>query len=64
MCQIVRECGNFHFAQGIGDIRLRRHAATDSHVLLVVVQRLDRVFLALAGKTRHRLRSRECIAVA
>src|SRR5260221_9030339 len=51
MCQIVRECANFLFAKGIGDICHRRHAATDSHVLLVVVQRLDRVFLALAGKT-------------
>src|SRR5438093_3981429 len=36
MREIMGERGDFLFAQGIGDLRHRRHAATGSHARLVV----------------------------
>src|ERR1700676_1727454 len=64
MREIMRERGDFFFAQGIGDLRHRRHAAPRSHARLVVAQRLEQVILALAGETGHRFRSRIGIGVA
>src|SRR5216684_6660355 len=64
MREIMCERGDFLFAQGIGDLRHCRHAATGSHTRLVVAQRLEQVILALAGKAGNRLRSRIRIGVA
>jgi hypothetical protein len=64
MRQIMCERGDFLFAQGMGDLRRRRHAATGSHARLVVMQRLEQVILALAGEAGNRLRSRIGIGVA
>ena len=49
MREIMRQRGDFLVAQGIGDIRHRGPGAAGSHARFVVVQRLDQIFLALAG---------------
>ena len=64
MRKIVRERGDFFFAQGIRDVGHCRYATANPQVRLVVMQRLDEVFFALAGETRDRFRSGECITVA
>ena len=50
MREIMRERLDFLVAEGIGDIRHRRPGAAGSHARFVVVQRLDQIFLALAGE--------------
>src|SRR2546421_8897554 len=64
MREIMCERSDFLFAQGIGDLRHRRHAATGSQARLVVAQRLEQVILALASDAGDRLRSRIGIGVA
>ena len=64
MREIMRERGDFLFAQGVGDVGHRRPGAAGSHARFVVMQRLDQIFLALAGEPRHRLRSRIAVGVA
>src|SRR5450631_798723 len=50
MRQIVRERVDFLIAEGKGDVRHRRAGAADPLARLVVMQRLDQIFLALAGQ--------------
>ena len=64
MREVMGERGDFLFAQGIGDLRHRRHAATGPHTLFVVAQRPDQVILALPGEAGNRLRFRIAIGVA
>ncbi len=64
MREIMRERVDFLLAQGIGDIGHRRHGAAGAHARFVVVQRLDQIFLALAGDARNRLCSGVAIGVA
>jgi len=64
MREVVRQRGDFLFAEGIGDIRHRRPSAAGTHARFVVVQRLHQIFLALTGNTRHRLGSGECVGMA
>jgi hypothetical protein len=64
MREIMRQGVDFLFAQRIGDIRHRRHAAAGSHARLVVMQRLEQVFLALARNAGNGFRSRISIGVA
>ena len=64
MREIVRQGFDFLFAQGIGDIRHRRHAAAGSHARLVIMQRLEQVFLALAGNAGDGLGAGKGIGVA
>ena len=64
MRQIMRERLDLFFAQGIGDVGHRRLAAAGPHARFVVVQRLQQIFLALAGDARDRLGAGEVIGVA
>ena len=51
MREIMRQRGDLFLAQGIGDVGHRSPRAAGSRARFVVVQRLDQIFLALAGKT-------------
>ena len=64
MRQIMRERRDLLFAQGIGDIRHRGLAAAGAHAGFVVVQRLEQIFLALAGDAGDRLGAGVAVGVA
>jgi hypothetical protein len=64
MREIMCERDDFLFAQGIGDLRHRRHAAAGPRARLVVVQRLEQVILALAGEAGNRACARIRIGMA
>src|SRR5258706_10967097 len=63
MREIMRQGFDFLLAQGIGDIRHCRHAAAGSHAGLVVVQRLEQIFLALPRNAGDGFRSGKAIGV-
>ena len=64
MREIVRQRFDLFFAERKGDIRHRRHGAAGSHACLVIAQRLDEIFLALAGDAGDRLGTGIGIGVA
>ena len=64
MREIMRERLDLFLAEGKGDIRHRRHAAAGPHARFVIVQRLDEIFLALAGDAGNRLGAGITIRVA
>src|SRR3977135_628325 len=64
MREIMRQCFDFLLAQGIGDIRHRRHAAAGSRARLVIMQLLEQIFLALARNAGDGLGAGKCIGVA
>src|SRR6188472_3971585 len=61
--KIVRDGGDFLIAHVIGDIGHRGAAAADALAALVIVQRLDEIFLALAREPRHSLGAGEAIGM-
>src|SRR5436305_6169988 len=54
MRQVMRKRGDFLLAEGICDIGHRRAGAPGPDARLVVVERLDQIFLALAGEPGNR----------
>ena len=64
MREIMRERVDLFFAERKGDIGHRRLAAAGAHAGLVVVQRLQQIFLALAGDARDRLGAGISVGVA
>ena len=64
MREIMRQRGDFFVAEGVGDFRHRRPGAAGSHARFIIVQRLDQVFLALAGEAGNGLGSGKRIGVA
>src|SRR5439155_24402937 len=57
MREVMRERGDLFFAQGISHVGHRCSAPAGSLARLVVMQRLDQIFLALAGQAANRLGS-------
>ena len=64
MRQIMRNGRDLLVAHVIGDVDHRGDAAADALPRLVVVQRLDQIFLALAGQPRDSLGAGEAIGMA
>jgi IS30 family transposase len=63
MREVMRQRFDFLVAQRIRDIRHRSAGAAGARAGLVVMQRLDQIFLALAGDAGNGFRSRVCIGV-
>ncbi len=55
MREIMRERLDLFLAEGKGDIGHRRHGAAGPHAGFIVAQRLNEIFLALAGDAGNRL---------
>src|SRR6516225_3429580 len=64
MREIMSERGDFLLAQRIGDISHRGDAATDPQSRFVIMQRLQKIFLALAGEAGNSLGAGEAVGMA
>ena len=63
MREIMGERGDLLLAQGIGDVG-HDGLGADALAVLEIMQRLDEIFLALAGETRDGLGAGEAVGMA